>query len=500
MPVFSGSPPGSSLKENLILGLGARAPRILGAIAAAGVVTFACTEIIPASACTAGFFYLAVIWLIGAAWGLAEASAATALAFLCFDYFFVKPFGASALRQPEDVMALASFLVVALFISFLSSRRPRRESSAGPRQEMESLYALSRAILLTDPAGPAAKQIAFHIARIFQLRCVALYDRNSGEIAFAGPEDMPGVEEKLRAAAMQGTLFRDDATESVITAVRLGGHPIGSVALRGITLADAALHSLTNLVAIGLEKVRGQEAAARAEVARESQELKSTLLDAIAHEFKTPLTSIKAAATALLAGPVQKILEQRELISIVDEEADRLGRLVSEAIQMARIEASGNQMARQFCSPFDLVEDAIAQLKPLTKGRSIQAEIAADLPAVLVDADLLGVAIRQLIDNALKFSPPDAPVTIRAASRKGEVTISVLDQGPGIPEGEVPRIFEKFYRSPASSGQVLGTGMGLAIARKIVEAHTGSIMVRTTPGRGTEFVIALPAESQEAVV
>ncbi len=178
---------------------------------------------------------------------------------------------------------------------------------------MERLYALSRAILLTDTTQPTAKQIANQIAKAFECPAVALYDRKTGEVYLADREAFPdtnAIENKLRESAIQSNVFQE-GNEILITPIRLGGEPIGSLALTHTFLSDAALQSLLNLVAVGLEKARAQEEVNRAQVARQSEELKSTLLDAIAHEFKTPLTSIKAVTTDLLSNPDESLSQQQ---------------------------------------------------------------------------------------------------------------------------------------------------------------------------------------------
>jgi len=256
------------------------------------------------------------------------------------------------------------------------------------------------------------------------------------------------------------------------------------------------LQALSNLVAIALERVRSQEAANRAEAARQSEELKSALLDSIAHEFKTPLTSIKAAATALLYTPTPNQEEQRELLTVVDEEADRLGRLVTEAIQMARIEAGKTRLNTDLCSVESLIQGILQQMKSVVEGRSITLSIAADTPLIIADEELLGLAIRQLLDNAVKYSPPGSPVAISAEKAEGGVIISVSDQGPGIPEWEQSRIFQKFYRRADTHRHVAGSGMGLAISLEIVRAHGGEIWVESVPGQGAKFCISVPCISE----
>ena len=373
--------------------------------------------------------------------------------------------------------------------------RKRAQEALDSQREMERLYALSRSILLIGPAQPVPKQLATQIAQSFSASAVALYDGGSGTTYRSGPEDFPDPQDQLRQAASQGTLFRDEARGTVVTAIRLGGQPIGSVGVRGATLSDSVLQGLANLLAIGLERARTQEATSKAEAARHSDELKSTLLDALAHEFKTPLTSIKAASTAMLSSSMLNPDQQRELISIVDEEADRLSVLVTEAIQMARIEAGRVHLERESYPLHELVESALDKLRPMVRERSIAVNLASDLPAVWVDRELIEIALRQLIDNALKYSPRDSPVSVAAESNEGRVIVSVTDRGPGIPEEEQSRIFEKFYRAEASRHQIPGAGLGLVIAREIIQVHGGEIWVESQPGQGSTFRFSLPTLS-----
>lgn len=474
--------------------------RFAGPLLIVGAITLVFFSPIPIGAAAAGFFYLAAIAGIAASWGFAESLAASLVALLCFDYFFLPPFRSFSITSSRALEGFIAFLVSAIAVCLFAARPARRApKESRPQLEMERLYALSRAILLMDAARPVAKQMAFQIAQIFDLPAFALYDRESGEVIRAGPEDMPGIEDKLREAAVRGTLLQDGPARLIVTAIRLGGGPIGSMALRGGEISDGALHALSNVVAIGLERVRGQEAANEAEAARQSQELKSTLLDAIAHEFKTPLTSIKAAASALLASSAPKLLERRELVSIIDEEADRLSRLVTEAIQMARVEGGKMQLSQGSHSAARLIRAALDSMQPVIEGREVRVRVAPGLLPVSADADLIVLALRQLMDNALKYSPPGSPIVVSARAAERGTIISVADSGQGITENQQRRIFEKFYRAPAEGEPVSGTGMGLTIARKIMDAHSGRIWVESKPGRGSEFFISIPAASQETL-
>jgi two-component system sensor histidine kinase KdpD len=264
-----------------------------------------------------------------------------------------------------------------------------------------------------------------------------------------------------------------------------------------VELSDSALQSLANLVAIGLERARAQEAASRAEAARQSEELKSMLMDAIAHEFQTPLTSIKAATTALLSEHPPTPQEQREFMTIVDEEASRLSDLVDDAIQMARVEAGKVQLHRESWHVTDLIRAAIEKLKPVLDGRQVDVAVPSDLPPLPADRELVTLALRQLLNNAVKYSAPQAPISIAATVEDGRVLLSVRDRGPGISEIDLDHIFDKFYRA-RSAADIPGAGLGLAIAREVALAHGGEIWAESASGEGSTFFLALPLLTREA--
>ncbi|MGA7545972.1 MAG: ATP-binding protein [Methyloceanibacter sp.] len=474
--------------------------RHLLALSLIAAITFVFFRLIPVNATTVGFFYLVAILVIATVGGLIEATVSSITAMLCFNFFFLPPVGTFTIADPQNWVALFAFLTTALTASQLSDRLKRQRREALDRQhEMERLYALSRAILLTDTTQPTAMQIANQIAKAFECPAVALYDRKTSEVYLADRDAFPNINainSKLRESAIQSTVLQE-GDEILITPIRLGGEPIGSLALTHTFLSDAALQSLLNLVAVGLEKARAQEEVNRAQVARQSEELKSTLLDALAHEFKTPLTSIKAVTTDLLSNPEESLSqEHRGLVAIADEGADRLDRLVTEAIQLARIEGGKFQLNRGVHFPSSLLSAALRQTKSLTDGRDLKVQVEDDLPLVFVDAELIVLMLAHLIDNAVKYSRPGSPILIGAKADGKAVTIYVADQGPGISEDEQTRIFDKFYRG--RNGQHLkGTGMGLAIAREIMRAHGEEIWVKSSPDQGSEFSFSLPVAPME---
>ncbi len=464
-----------------------------GALALVAAVAFACARVLHVNSTTVALAFLLAILAV-ATWGsLTEAVLASFAAVLSFNYFFLPPAGTFTIADPQNWVALAAFLMTAVTASNLSATAKRRAVEASERRaEMERLYNLSRALMMGEPREAAvAKHLARQVAAVFELRAVAVFDRRTGEVDRAGPEDLPLSEARLRDVALQNT----ELDEKGVTAlpIRLGGGPIGSIGMFTGSVSDAALHAISNLAAISLERARTLELASRAEVARQSQELKSALLDAVAHEFKTPLTSVKAAASALLSGPADATTT--ELLTVISEEADRMTAMVSEAIDMARIEAGELRISQEPHSPAELLAAVVRKVEPGLDGRRIEVLAADALPLCSADPAMFGTVLLQLIDNAFKYSPPGSPVVVAAEASADGIVFSVSDRGPGIPEQERERVFEKFYRIPRDRQRLPGTGMGLTIAREIVQAHRGRIWVDRTPD-GSRFCFCLPQAAE----
>lgn len=470
--------------------------RVFAALVAVAGVTAVLTEWLPVNASTAGFCYLLVV-LAAATLGIfTEAAIAASAAMLSFNFYFLPPVGRFTIADPQNWVALLTFLVTALVASHLSGHAQERAAEAKRRQEeTEQLYALSRAILLAEPTQAAGAQEARHIAQIFGLSGVVLFERERGTATQGGTEDLPDLTEALRTASIQGTAI--PWGEVTIWPISLGGNPVGAIALKGGPLSDGAMQALLNLLAISLERSRTAEEARRIALARDSEEFKSTLLDAIAHEFKTPLTSIKAASTALMEQEAGASPIQQELASIIDEETDRLSELVTEAVRMARIDAGEWRLDRVRMSVAELVRPAIERFAGRGEERVQLRDLADSDAQALVDANIAGLALRLLLDNALKYSPPNTPVQVTAESGPDEIRITITDRGPGIPAGERDKVFEKFYRSAHTRHLTPGTGLGLHIAREIARAHGGSLMATEAEGAGARFVLAFPRVREE---
>lgn len=474
--------------------LGQRALRLLVSIASVAVVTFIGYKGIPVNATTVGFAYLLLVLVIASLWGFSEAAVASVAATLTYNFFFLPPVGRLTIADPQNWVALISFLTTALIASRLSTQAKRRALEAIARQQdLERLYTFSRSILLIGNAEPFPKQLVRNLADVFELSAVVLYERRSEEFYRAGPLDFEGLDDQLRDAALLGTSFADSQHNRVINAVRLGSQPIAGLGLQGAAMPDAVIQGIGNLVAIGLERARAQELASQIEAARKSEALRTTLLDAMAHEFKTPLTSVMAATTSLLSNPDQPVESRTEMIRIADEEARRLEELIDDAVEMGRLDTADIRVHAEPSDIGQIVHEVVASLKHEIDERPVSV-ICDHPPMIPVDRRLIRLAIKQLVDNALKYSPPETPITIEIRDHAG-LTVAVTDHGKGIPANELDRIFERLYRSPTVQRQIPGSGLGLSIAQNIVRAHHGALLVSSRPGE-TTFRMTFPADQK----
>ena len=472
--------------------MNSRPIRILLALVALAVLTFAAHSF-PVNVTTVGFAYLLLVLVIASTWGFIEAFVLSVAATLAFNFFFLPPVGTLTIADPQNWVALFTFLTTSLIASRLSTEAKRRASDAIERQQhIERLYSFSRAILLADSSEPFPARLIQRLADIFQLNLAVLYDRRTGSFFRAGPSELEGLEDRLREVASHGTTISNERT-CIFTAVRLGSEPIGSLAIQGSRITDSVLQGIANLVAIGLERARAQELAHEMEATRRSEQLRTTIIDAMAHEFKTPLTSIRATTTLLLDSPDQAPENRMELLKIADEEAQHLANLIDDTIAMARLDAGHIKVNPEMLNILELIEEVVASLKTELQGRPIEILRGDAVRAIAFDRHLMKLAIKQLIDNGLKYSPPITPLKIRVREDGELLSVEVTDYGKGIPAKEQGRIFERFYRSPSVQQQIPGSGLGLSIAQSIVRAHGGELTVSSLPGE-TTFQLVLPLE------
>jgi two-component system sensor histidine kinase KdpD len=466
--------------------------------------------LVPVNNTTVALTLLLAILGLSTRWGLAEATVASVVAVLGFNYSFLPPIGTFTINDPQNFVAYLAFMVTAVTASQLSTRARRRaaEAEAG-RLEMERLYALVQAMMLSGNTRKTIREFVNRVVQVFECGAAAFYYHPTEEFFRSGPESSPVSDHDLVAAAEVDGLTIDPERTLATAPVRLGGRPLGSMALIGPLPSEQTVRAIVNLIAITIEKARALEDASQAEAARQSEVLKSALLDSLAHDIKTPLTGIKAAVTSLLGaasgggagdgcvgaagdGRAGAASPDRELLTIINEEADRLNHLAAEVVAMARIEAGKLHLDKQPTAVPDLISGALAELPGRLKGRPFAVHVAENLPPAEVDAEFAQQVVKQLVENALKYSPEGTQISVSAEQKGGRIVIGVADEGPGIEENERGRIFDKFFRGRRHRFDTKGTGMGLAIAKGIVEAHGERIWVETEPGQGSVFYFSLP--------
>lgn len=473
-----------------------RALRLLAAPAIIAAVIVFYYRLVPANNTTIALTLLLVVFGISTGWGLLEATIASFAAVLGFNYFFLPPVGTFEIQDPQNWVALTAFLITAVMASQLSARAKRRTQEAvDRRREIEGLYALSQSLLLSGSARTASQDLVSRVVKILGASTAAFHTKLTRETFRWGPDD-PLVSEEELSADRDDPLV-DRIRGVAIVPVRLGGAALGNLGLAGPLPSDEVLNAVAYLVAIGIERARTLEEASRAEAAHQSEVLKSALLDALAHDFRTPLTSIKAAITDLLGRHHPDA--DRELMTIVNEEADRLNRLVAEVLEMVRIEAGKLHLEKRPQDIAELIAATLGEMKTPLQGRQVDVRLPVSLPLAEIDAEFMQQVLRHLLDNALKYSPAGSALTISARTGEGRLIVSVADRGSGIDEREQMRIFDKFFRAPEHRFRVPGTGMGLAIAKGIVEAHGGKLWVTSEPGQGSVFSFSLPAYRGEIV-
>jgi two-component system sensor histidine kinase KdpD len=459
--------------------------RFLVCLLLVAAVTAVCFHVIHVNATTAALLMLLVVLAVATQWGLVEATFTSVAAMLAFNYFFLPPIGTMTIADPQNWVALFAFLVTAVTASQLSARAQRRAHEAMLRkQESERLYTLSRS-MLTDE-GTDVQFGLREAARIFELEEIAFYDRTRDEVYAVLPV-APALRELLLKVA--------DSEEAQVEGpryvlpVHLGRTAIGSLEMRGGDVTREVRESIATLIAINHERIQALHRAAEAEAARKNEQLKATLLDGLAHDLNTPLSAIKTSVTTLLTHQFRTEASRQDLLAIIEEETDRLHRVISEALTLARVESEKVNLDRV---PHDAAE-LIALAVRGSRADADRIEIhAPEHFTVDVDSELFPLALKQLIENAARYSPPDTPIQIEARNDPPMALFSVRDHGLGIKPGERERIFERYHRGSAGRRSKDGTGMGLAIAKAIIESHGGKIWAENDPEGGARFTILIP--------
>ncbi|MGA7961915.1 MAG: DUF4118 domain-containing protein, partial [Candidatus Acidiferrales bacterium] len=449
-------------------------------------------HVLPVNPTTVALSFLLAILAVSTIWGIAVSVSMSVVAMLAFNYYFLPPVGTFTVADPQNWVALFAFLVVSVLASHLSTRaRQQAKDASQRRREIEKLYAFSQGLLESGNVIQLLNRIPSQIVDIFEVGAAALLLAEKQKIYRSGPV-IPKLDlETLKAMVIREEPLIDEANSLCFVPVRLGIRPIGSLGISGSTPSRQTLEAIGTLIAVAIERARAIEQLGLTEAAREGERLRTALLDSVTHALRTPLTSIKASVTNLLSNPSVTSQQRQELLTIINEETDRLNRLVGEAGEMARLDAGEVELRLESRPIADVINSALSQCKAVLGDRVVRVQVAGGLPNVSVDLVRAREALVHLIENASQYSPADQPITITAEAASGFIVTSVADRGAGIDDLEQNLIFEKFYRGKDQRYLVQGTGMGLPIAKAIIEAHGGTMSLTSQRGQGSVFSFTL---------
>jgi two-component system sensor histidine kinase KdpD len=447
---------------------------------------------------TVALTFMTCILLVAANWGLRHAIVLSVLSSAAFNFFFLPPVLTFTVRDNRNWVALFAFLVTGIVGSQLAERARREAKSSRRRQrEAELLYEFSQQMLVMGNVIDLLNALPHMIAATFNLAGAAVYIREKDRVYRSSPNYMDVTAAELRDAAYMSDHRRDEERGVTLVPILLGTRPIGAVGITGSGTSPEALDAVCGLAAIAIERAGAVETLTRVEASRESERLRNALLDSVAHELRTPLTSITAAITSLRTNTVLDSEQRSEMMEVIEEEAARLDRLVGQAMEMAELDAHEIKLDLRLHSIREAVDLAMEDLQPQLRPHPVDVRLPDSLPLVEIDLERIAKVIQHLLENAAKYSAEGSPIFISADVSRGRLATSVADRGVGVDDLERMMIFDKFYRGQGQRYRVQGTGMGLAIAKAIVEAHGGSIEVTSQPGQGSVFTFYIPLHQSE---
>ncbi|HZU68640.1 MAG TPA: ATP-binding protein [Ktedonobacteraceae bacterium] len=504
------------------------------------------------------FAYLLVVLALASTRGLYASILTSVTAFLSFDYYLVPPIYTFTIQRVDEWLALFFFLAVSIITAqFATALRKRAEEARRHEREMHILFDLVRVTNREDDLSRELSVVARAFVDVFSpwgvRACSILLPDESGALtvrasanglAAIKPEERSSDEEAtcswvlshgqsvklhetstslqksaytLRVSATGRAELPDSRYALYLLPLRVGQKAVGVLRLK----IEGNPHWLSSESSLDDEKERASSQTAffwtfleqastmieqaslrqetmQVEVLRRTDALRTALLSSVSHDLRTPLASIKAAASSLQQEDMQWDEEaRRSFANTIEREADRLNRLVENLLDMSRIEAGALKPEKEWYSITALIQDVVGRLQPLLQTREIRASLPADLPPVKIDYLYIDQVLTNLLENATRYTPPDSPIDLSTAVKNNFILVSVADRGPGIPAGERERIFDKFYRILGSQRDTRGSGLGLAVSRGLIEAHGGRIWVEAREGGGSVFRFTLPLENIE---
>ncbi len=476
----------------LLVGLGLATALMLPFRSNLSVATAAIVLIVPV---------VAAVVVGGARVGLLAA----VVGFLVLDVVFIPPYWSLSVGTAENWVSLVVYVAVVLVVGRVVSRlQLLREESARNAVDSRRLLVLSEQLVADKPLPEMLALVASSVRSAFDLETVAIMlpSAKTGYLEVVGSEGpelgdealarilpAPGTPASLTGSVVAGALLRQ-------IPLAAAGRPVGLLVLRGraLDVHDRGLLAIfANHAALAIERAQLRDEALRAHLLQEVDEWRAALVGMVAHDLRTPLASIKVAVSDLReTGIVLDEVSRSDLLETIEEQTDRLTRLVSTVLDLWRLEAGALRPKREPVALEDLVDEAAALVERSVDVSMLRRIVAADLPPLEVDPILMAQVLANLLENAARHSPPGGEILVEASRRRGspdEVEIAISDSGPGVAPEQRDRIFEMFHRG-ADGGRA---GLGLAIAKAFVEAHGGRIGVGAARGGGARFVLTLPA-------
>ncbi len=438
----------------------------------------------------AALLYLLIVVPTALLYGFWQAAVVSLTAVVAQSWFTARESEFAGATNPANSVTLLVFVMVALTVSRLSARVTDHAREAESRGgQMENLYEFTRRTLQMDLHMEPGQQLAELVHEIFDLEAVAVFDADLHEVYQAGFWNLDPQEMAQNVYYFETS---DDDPESGIgrRVVRLGTVPIGSLVVRGET-GPLTNNAIASLIAITFDRYRAFANESRIETERRTEQLRATVLDSLAHAYKTPLTAIRAASTGL--GEMGHLSPgQADLVALIDEQTSLLGDLTTRLLTTARLDADEVAIHVGQVSVGTLIEEVLAALKDRLASVKVVVEIEDESLALSCDRELMAMMLTQYVDNACKYSNFGTPITIRVLIAGAEVIFSVQSYGPVIPMADRERIFDRYYRSSTYSNRAPGTGIGLSVAKRAAQIHGGYVWVTSDEDEGTTFFAAIP--------
>ncbi len=441
---------------------------LLASVASVAVITalvYGLKQAVPVV--STGVVYMLAVLLVSSRWGLWFGVLTAVLSALAFNFFHIPPTGQFGISDGENWVALAVFVVVALVTSTMASTAAARaEEAERGRREADLTAEMARLLLGGGSIEESLRTVAQRIAEAYELPSVSV------ELAWVDSDPRRRAVPLIVDGNRIGTVLVPMSIDPVVFDA----------------LQDRVVPALETLVGAARRRDELEAQVIETKALRRSNVVKTTLLRTVSHDLRSPLTAITAAAGGL-ASPNLDDDERRELTSVISDESARLSRLVDNLLDLSRIQAGSAEPRTDWCSVDELVQGAIESVTAPPGGFDV--ELDPDMPLLQADAAQLERAFANVLENSAHFAGSE-PVVVRGHLTGRAVILRVTDHGPGVPSGELERIFEPFYRSRERAGAGAGSGLGLAIARGFLEANGGRIRAESLPGQGTSFVIQLP--------